>query len=575
MDIEIKSVKILYNFSVFIGAILLLILIISALYFFPRGFDLSDESFYLYSSIHTLKEGFITTNFGILNHFFLLDSPGLIGLRVLKLLLQLASSVAFFFGLRNYLRYNGIVLSRNIELGSLLLVSLSSFINYDYLPMSMSYNSWSLVLALSAMSLLLTDFTKRENAYILFSSVLYGFICFAAFLAKFPNFFFFGFIYFLTHVFVIKNRVGFRLLFVLIGLLLGYFIFIHDYKLLELICSNYYDTIFGIKHLEAHSYANDFRDLWNVRGVKVSAGLQILTFVGALLLRKLIPSYKLRDFIFYALITLNFSTLFYYRSGNSQVLCNDFIIEMIFLFNAVHFFIYSTAISPSEKTLSHPIFVIVVLMFMPFVCSIGSNNPFYYSCSHYFIFLIGAVLILVLRRKRQPFIFLMLNVVALCFVLPAVLLQGAVKTPYRQSSLLNKTYPLKYPVVKGVYESYEALVDYASIETVVTNIDKDVKRVFCTANYIGTVFFTGAELYPPTWISDSPDHIPSTEFILKKENFSPKAGILLLPIRVARHGAFIKLFSNFNVNLTANYRLAYTYKCISIPDTISFYILLK
>jgi hypothetical protein len=573
MVAQLKLKNIFTGFSLLVSVCTLLTLFFAAWYFSDKGFELSDEAFYVYFSDYTPKYEFLHTNFGILNNMICFGSPTLIHLRTAKLLLQIAAALFFFFGLRSFLLNSGIKQSRSTYVLVALLLVISVFINYDYLPMTLSYNSWSLVLSLLAFGVLLMDFGMTHKIKMIMSSVFFGIICFAAFLSKFPNLFIFLFLFFVIHVFIIRQKFLLRSLGVIGGIALGYVFFVNDTGLFKLICSNYYDAIFGIKHMSGHSYANDFNDIRNALGGWLLIGVQLFVLLSAFYLQKIFRNSNLSLSMFFGLIVLNFIAASKFVKGNSVGLPNDFLMEMIFILNTFYYIIYvRQAKGPDIFKMKRPFVILTGLLFvMPFFCMFGTNNPFYYTASHFFIFFVGAIVLLILPNKKDPTLILSVLSLFLCVGITISLWNGAVKTPYRQADLTEKKYRFSYGLAQNIYESYPVFSDYVSIHEIMKKLNPSKEPFFSFATTMGISQIAEAPLQPATWVSDSPDHVASCEFILKKGKFSNEVKLLVMPKRLADHEKFINLFRKFNVNFKDNYKLEYSYRCASNSDTLCFY----
>ncbi len=108
-----------------------------------KGFELSDESYYLLCTKYPLDTSLLNSSFGLINHRLAFGLNDLYSLRLFKLIYQLLflgifARAFFLFAIRN------LKAKRNNVLLLSVLVIISGLSNYDYLPMTLSYNSWSL-----------------------------------------------------------------------------------------------------------------------------------------------------------------------------------------------------------------------------------------------------------------------------------------------------------------------------------------------------------------------------------------------------------------------------------------------
>ena len=143
---KIRINNIIIYFSLVVSILSVLIVIFGALFFANKGFELSDETFYLFNSQKFDSTIYITQNFGILNKIACFNCPTLINLRIAKLFYQTLAIIMFCISFFAFLKSKNHLL---IPVQKLLIITtalIASYINYDYLPMTMSYNSWSLIL---------------------------------------------------------------------------------------------------------------------------------------------------------------------------------------------------------------------------------------------------------------------------------------------------------------------------------------------------------------------------------------------------------------------------------------------
>jgi hypothetical protein len=182
---KFKSLFVL--FSVIFGLISVAIFIYCVFYFSNKGFEITDETYYLYFTEHPKLNIYLTQNFGILNSLSCLGELSVINLRITKLVFQIVAISTFIYCLFFYLRKNNCVLSKNNMLLISVSIVMASFVNYDYLPMTLSYNTWTLILSLFCFSLIFIELINKLKTVQLLTSFGYGILTFCLFLVKFPN----------------------------------------------------------------------------------------------------------------------------------------------------------------------------------------------------------------------------------------------------------------------------------------------------------------------------------------------------------------------------------------------------
>ncbi len=161
--------------------------IVNIFRFIDKGFELSDETFYLSNSLNFNSSNYGFTYFGLLNNFFCFGHPTLLNLRLAKLIYQSFAILIFTFSIFHFLQHRGFSISKLQKVFILIIALMTSFCNYDYLPMTLSYNSWSLIITALCFSVIFIEYTI-VNAYSSFTaSLIYGFLFFSLFLTKLPN----------------------------------------------------------------------------------------------------------------------------------------------------------------------------------------------------------------------------------------------------------------------------------------------------------------------------------------------------------------------------------------------------
>jgi hypothetical protein len=173
--------------SLVFGLMAILIIIGCIIHYSNRGFELSDEAYYLYLSNYYKPTSYNVSAFGLLNQLACFGHATLINLRLAKLIYQLIAVLFFVWSLLRYFNFKSIVLDTKQKAFVFIIIVVTSFGHYDYLPMTLSYNSWSLILMLMCFGFILTEFTTSLKSIAILTSLSVGFLCFSMFLAKLPN----------------------------------------------------------------------------------------------------------------------------------------------------------------------------------------------------------------------------------------------------------------------------------------------------------------------------------------------------------------------------------------------------
>src|ERR1700752_897952 len=138
----------------------LLIVFFGAFYFSNKGFELSDETYYLYFSNHHNPDTFIVSNFGLLSDFFCFGKPTLLDLRIAKIVYQSLAVLFFCYGMFKFFDLKHYQVSLKERLFIVVIALMLSYCNYDYLPMTLSYNTWTLILSLCCFGIFFIEQTN-------------------------------------------------------------------------------------------------------------------------------------------------------------------------------------------------------------------------------------------------------------------------------------------------------------------------------------------------------------------------------------------------------------------------------
>ncbi|MDF2448101.1 MAG: hypothetical protein K0R26_605 [Bacteroidota bacterium] len=555
--------------SMFVSLVSLMTVVSFAIIFSNRGFELSDETYYLFFSNYHNPGTYMITNFGLLNDLFCFGNPSLINLRLAKLFYQSAAVLFFCYGVFRYLKFKGQNLTTIQRALICMLCLMLSYINYDYLPMTLSYNSWTLILGLSAFSMFFIELTSSSLGTRMLIGFFIGFILFCFFLVKLPGLVFFGFFYAILSLFH-QHTIPAKLVSVFLGMTCGYFIFLNDFQHLENIITDYYITIFEVKHVEANSYLHQFRDLFYLCEERNYILVELVFILVAVMLRK--ANFRYKSFFSHVLVAINLCLLFVFRNGNSNVLHNDFLSGMLMI---VSLFIFTLSMPnwPGGKADHQHWIIATMLISTPFLLMIGTNNSFYYTASHLLIFAyVGALLFTGYKSNVWNVGSLALNTVFISCFIVLVLYHGAVKNPYRQSDLTLKMYPLNFSSeIKGIVESKERFIDYQVLNRLVSYCNPRDSHVVTTFNYFGLCFLNDIRVFPESQISDAERNLYINKYVLDRFKMDDRFDLVVIPETVKNSSAFKDLFGSYGVNLGDNYRLFYQYRFLSTGENIYFY----
>lgn len=567
---SLKDKSILIIASLLLSFVAFIILIVSAIYFSNKGFEISDETFYLYFSEHINPKIYLTQNFGILNKIACFGQLSIANLRLAKLFYQLAAILFFSYSLLSYLKSKHIILSKNHQVLITIILCMSSFVNYDYLPMTLSYNTWTLILGLVGFSLILLELSKTTKITQVICSFSIGFVVFGLFLVKFPNAIIMLGIYGFINLFYNKNYWGIKFVAFFTGIIFSFFVLLHNVSDFRNIIENYKAVLFDIQYISPNSYPIQLIDFWNI-----CVNLGYIKFeLAIVLLTVLIYRFnqKKRLLINYLPILINCIAACFFFIGNSQNLYNDFIVIGLLMMNVIIYVAFNRDRVAKEAMFSEINVVVFLLILTPILLMIGTNNLFYYTASQTSCFCIAGLIILVTNTRKVDHVFVPLMSVLVCAFALSVNYNGAIKTPYRQNNLLEKKFPIHFhPSIDGIYESYDRFVDYTALNILVTRLNSKNSDVVTFFNYIGLSYIANVKFSPESPISDADYLIDANKYILNREKFNNSADLLVVPSTVHNSIAFKNMFELYGITLGSNYKLVYSYTFLSTKEIVFFY----
>lgn len=165
--------------------LLFFIFITLILYAIKRGFDYTDEAFYLLNFSKNQEIGISASFFGILLKSFNLS---IFELRIIRLLLTITSPIALFIAITKY-KDNSNFLYKRHYFYFFFLMLFSSLLNFSYGPQTLSYNTISNNCTIITMALFIIGiYSNSKVRYLLFT--LAGITCYITFVGKFTAGFF-------------------------------------------------------------------------------------------------------------------------------------------------------------------------------------------------------------------------------------------------------------------------------------------------------------------------------------------------------------------------------------------------
>ena len=576
------SYKQLFTFgSIGLGFISLVTIIGCIVHYSNRGFEMSDESYYLMNSNYYNHSTYNVSAFGLLNHLACFGDATLINLRLAKLIYQLVAVLFFVWSLLRYLNFKNIILDTKQKLLIFILLVVTSFGHYDYLPMTLSYNSWSLILMLMCCGFILTEFTTTSKSIAILTSLAVGFLCFSMFLSKLPNGIIAMGLYGMFNLFYIKKNTILKIGGFVFGVFVGYIIILNSPENLLAILENYRITLFEVKHADSSLYFKQIEKVFVICGQHTwqTALVLAILMIGLWGSIKILSSIKKnttpkKQVYSYLLFVVGFMLCLPFCKGNGYKTFNDFIAVGLLLAN-VFLFVYlyrSTTWKVSAFFKNDSYMVIIVLLLMPVLLMLGTNNAFYYSTSPTMVFAFSGVMVYLAVSKTQYSFYLSLFNMVSCLYIVSILYFGGIKKPYKQCALADKNYPVDFsPLLKGIYESKKTFIDYTSVNYLINHFNKGHQPFLTFFNFYGFAVINDNQTIPEMPLSSQDRMLEFNDYVLSRSTINQHKPLLLLPDTIITNPKFNLLFNKYHIRLNQNYKLVYQYHFLSNKEKMYVY----
>jgi hypothetical protein len=491
----------------------------------------------------------------------------LYALRVFKFVYQILSLALFGTGVLLFLkRYFPVQKKYNALI--FLTILISGFSNYDYLPQTLSYNSWSLILSLVFWFGLLTTLALREHRYRYFMNILIGFTLFLLLYAKLPNAVFLGFFYVLTNVLFLRKQIIINLLCGLAGALIGLFFLFHSFDFFYTSTLGILNDISGSDHASMSLYVEQFKDYFrNIIGYR----LLIYEFIALVILIILRRWYMLKMMWMLGVILWNAYYSCQFFSGNSSMITNDFNFIAFFLINGI----FVTAAFWNQKISSRYeiLFIILILLATPFALAIGTNNPIFYTLSHSLVYVVAAVYALgYLIPGNFVIYYFNLYAIFISFFIISILTQGFYRTPYRQTALGKKNLPLFFSErLHTIKEDEKRFGFLYSLYYKMKKNNSDNDPVSATLAYVGSEYISRSEVFPLFSLPNPHYSMKSVRDILANTDFKGKKLFMVISQADVKKAEFVDELKKNHVDLKNDYLLCDSLYAPDNSEYIYFY----
>lgn len=535
MSIKVTYISIMNNIKRFqilftiITVIALAIWTIVILWAADKGFDVSDEGFYMYkySSLNASRISF--TNFHLLQQFlFPFVEPTIYNLRIEKLLLCFVGSAVFSFSIFYYLKHVQSIILKGLKILSLYVVILSGFtLTYAFGPQTPAYNFFSSFFVVLATALFIVDLSKQQSTVkVVALYLLIGAFCECLFLAKFTNAIVLPLVFFIVYVVYAaqaSNNKVVVLKFALLRLVLlftGYFI-TH-----LLVCggwesgmSFYLKLASVIDNLRGHDN-NTLIDAFIATFTTVYHSLCTVKFIlfTASLVAALWAFFRGNNYLFYAFVLLHILVIYQFKlyyggeANKTEQTIGYFLwiiaLAVIYIIRQKRQNILNTA------AIKQHILLYLLLFFIPIASVLGTNNQLQIQVIFYMpLWLVLLYLLIPASTKK--------TIIITVFVLLTTVqsIDAVVYHPYRISgTLLEQNQPLTIGEAETIYvdKSYKegvVALDSALKANNYTNRD----YLFYFSEISGLAYLLHQQLPPYGTDSYSPDN--KEEYCTVLQNF--------------------------------------------------------
>ncbi|MCC6372463.1 MAG: hypothetical protein IT236_15770 [Bacteroidia bacterium] len=533
------------NGVLFAGLCFLIFFIASQL---QKGFELSDESYYVLASQYPNSSKALNSLFGLVNSKFTFGCTQLLALRIFKLIYQSLSLIIFSLAFTRFLKTNNKVNTQQ-QLLIFITCCLSGFINYDYLPMALSYNSWSFNFSLIFLAAIVyLSSVKITATGFWLASASVGFSLFVLAYVKTPNALISGFL-FLVYVIIFhfKNLVKISLA-ALAGAVLCLFLLFGNIHAFTEKTSELYINLTTVKHTSFGAYGKDLTDLIQFFGAKQFC-IYLLLLLAMYLIRK-----KNKN-LWPAILVIGLHAMqgLQFIMGNSNNIINDFMFGFWLLINALLLVVLlynkNTFIFAKQN-----IFITSLLLIMPIGMALGTSNPLVYTTSHYFMFLVAAMCYVITQLgNNKAWIYLTFTSALLLVFVTGVVYQGMYKTPYRQTALSEKTIPLSFTGFHtSIHEDSARLVFLQEMVSKLKKYNAAGNPVLASPPCLGAITLAKMQPLEVVWLADNENDVAVNEAFLKQVNNQKTIPFLLISGRIKNSEIQYQVFKKYGLDFKNN-----------------------
>jgi hypothetical protein len=472
-----------------------------------RGFDITDEGFYMYkySDLNTSKVSY--TNFHLIQKFlFPFIEPTVQNLRIEKLLLCIAGAAAFTAAIEGYCRQVLQVIIQKRETILLGILIFSGFtLTYAFGPQTPAYNFFSSFFITLASSLFIIDISKKhETRWVILIYLLIGALCQLLFQVKFSNAIIAAFVfidfYLLYNLIALPNKLAvikqtfLRLVLMLTGFFIFHVLFCGGFEAALEFSKRQVSGITELKGYDSDvlidtylsTFTTVFDSLCTLKFILVCLSLAGIVY----------GQVKNNQYVFYSSIILQVLAIFrfkLYYGGEANKTEQTIIYLLWIIAFLVIFLIQQKRNNSANRPVQlQRILFALFLFFIPFAGALGTNNKLHIQVIFYIPFWMALLYIQAINSRLQE---KMVTVVTFLSVLAMLQsLDSVLNHPYRingglfaqnESSTIGKE---NLMIDKACSESIAAIDSVLKVSNI-----KDNDYLFCFSDLAGL----GYVLYQP------------------------------------------------------------------------------
>jgi hypothetical protein len=444
-----------------------------------KGFDISDEGYFMLGYTKLQEIGITETHFHIIvrNIFGWLDI-NLINIRILRLFVKYISVLFFYLGLRKWLKvkYN----REPDQLTTFCFIFIGALVGYMSGRQALSYNILNLFFVAAVIGCLLSIFADLEHknspfkTTYLFSFII-GFLLVFQFFTKFTSalfqLFFVLLLYFIYPLdfIAIKNNILKRfelLLFLVAGIIFGSFLFTKYFISIPKAINDIWLSIHLLQNNPASGYqtytilSRFYEASLQIFGVCVwSAGCYfILKLTVKYLDQTRLPKYLKIIILFTAILAITLYSFSKYNYNYGSTI----------LIGLVFFIITFSLDTLKNSDFKPPLIIVLAILFIePFIGSIGSNSELLIQVTYYVFIWLGIVVVLTVLINKN--LYVPYYVMAIIGVIStALIIQTFIVFPFKQKSLFLQNQDISYlPNTKGLKVDLETKQYLTDINNVI------------------------------------------------------------------------------------------------------------